>query len=261
MIDIVIPFIEKGQQWHELRYTLRSIAMYCEDWVNDVWLIGDKPAWANVNHIPMKRRKNIKYNCWHDTRDKTIAVIEDERISEDYILWYDDIVCLEDISLDDIATHKAVCDLGKVDIDKRFGDTGGRYRQLLKNTVKRLQAESLPTWNYETHLPRLFHKGRMAEVLDYFNLRSEIAELPYMLPTCYYNYYFPEAQPESIAGFDTKWKMIARPAEQYESICKRAGTAKWLNYNNSSLSKCLKQYIPERFCEACEYEKGNDLWV
>lgn len=258
MIDIVIPFSEKSQTWDELRYTLRSIEAYCKDWVNEIWLIGDKPDWAkNVKHIPMSQRKNIKYNCWHDTRDKTIAVIESEEVSDDYVLWYDDIVCLREISIEDIATHKAVCDLSKVDIDKRFGDAGGRYRRILKNTVERLQEENLPAWNYETHLPRLFHKGKMADVLDFFSLRSETVEKPLMLPTLYYNYHFPQAVPESVAGFDTKWKMIARPREQYKTIAKRAEQAKWLNYNNSSLSSGLKKYISERFSEACNYETGG----
>lgn len=253
--DIVIPFIEKGQNWEELRYTLRSIATYCGDWLNSIWLIGDKPEWANVKHVPTSRRADIKYNCWHDTRDKTIAVLEHSDISSDYVLWYDDIVCLNNIELEDIEIQKAVCDLSKVDIHNRFGDAGRRYRNILSFTRERLQADGLPTWNYETHLPRLFNKSGMKHTLIHFDLTDEIIEQPCMLPTCYYNVEYPGAQPEDISGFDSRWKMIARPREDYKTIAKRAKTAKWLNYNNTSLSKGLKKYISERFSQPCIFEK------
>ena len=90
MIDIVIPYVQGPDKGFELRYALRSIAMYF-NFPYRIWLIGDKPDWCiRVQHLSVVKPLQKPYRSFSDTTNKLKTALEQSEIHNDFIYMYDD---------------------------------------------------------------------------------------------------------------------------------------------------------------------------
>lgn len=157
-MDVVIPYKNEGSDL-ELRYTLRGIAKYLPH--RNVFILGDLPDWVtNVYHIP---RKEIATSSFDDVNKMVMQACQDERISDDFTFFNDDIFCLEPI--------KSIPDyyLGTLDEDhKRRRKKHGPANRWSMGTLRTMQfiqqlgiKEPL---SYEVHMPMIMNKQKRLEV-------------------------------------------------------------------------------------------------
>ena len=96
MIDVYYPFFEREANWHELRYSLRSIEKHFK-FDFRVVITGDLPSWINpdsVLHIPHQRIEGIVQNTLYDAITKQLLFCQHPLTSSYFIRMYDDIYLL-----------------------------------------------------------------------------------------------------------------------------------------------------------------------
>ncbi len=156
--DIVIPYREEKSS-EELRYTLRGIAQNLPH--RNVVICGDLPDWCqNVIHIPSKSKGVSRF---HDVDLKVMDACLDDRISEDFIFFNDDIFVLEPIqSLPDYFKASMA-----EDISERFKRhrSANIYVKGLRTTDQLLDKLGYKNnLSFEVHLPMLMNKAKRLEV-------------------------------------------------------------------------------------------------
>lgn len=254
MIDIIYQYIA-ATAWQELRYSLRSIKQHFKGEYR-VWIIGDLPGWVkNVNHIPHVRNNKIRLTNCYDACSKMELVINHPDITEDFIYMYDDIYLLRDITRNEIR-HPLYA---RVDIDNilKHEYQVSKHRRMLWNTYEVLKSQGLTGWDCETHLPRLFNKSMMREILKMYDpLGNRL-----LFATLYFNTFFG-GLPHYIrksdnvkAGFygtnDDYSYHIPGKAKIKELLSKKT----FLNHDDRGLNTALKNVIEETFPHKCKFEK------
>ena len=159
VIDLVYPLKRGASQWadNEIRYSLRSVAENLRLPVRDVYLVGDKPGFLDVAHIPME-----------DHFEKSIALMqkyraacESDEVSDPFLLLDDDHIFLRETSEIPLMAGGM---LGKL-MQRQWFQQRKRYGAYLYNCLVLLRRHKLPERNYQIHYPMLIHKEPMREVL------------------------------------------------------------------------------------------------
>lgn len=201
--DIVFVWVHSGDRAVEdLRYALRSLE---DNWGTRqgqtfrVFIVGDRPpGWGDFMHVPhhheSSREKGLVCPKAVDAVRKMNAIINCSTIGERFIYTYDDVCFLKPIDAEYFDRPMA---------NNEMLDTsnfpGSRWGKQVKDTYKALKAYGLRrVWNYETHLPRLFEKKKMREVIE----RFKPEENRLLLPTLYFNYHHAEVEPRILNKFD-----------------------------------------------------------
>jgi hypothetical protein len=92
MIDLVY-IVGNGSTWknNELRYSIRSAIKHLKG-IGNVWVVGVKPAWLDVKHIPANDSGRTATESVYLKLKKAIAHPE---ISEDFLFFNDDYYLLK----------------------------------------------------------------------------------------------------------------------------------------------------------------------
>ena len=250
--DIVIPYIADKAAWHELKFTLRSISENFDGQVR-IWLIGDKPVWANnlVEHIPLDLIKGIDFCHALDVNNKLKFISELPDIGEHFIYTYDDTLFLNPTSYDKIKKLKSEPHIPDQQYIWRKSSGSHKWTRLLANAFNTLKGNGLPTYNYETHLPRVFSKSKLQKLFKMYPVDS-----PFLVSTLYYNT-FHKARPIILERDDPYRLMINRELD-LNDLNKAIDGQMFLNYNNLGLTRDLRSFISIRFCEASPFERVNN---
>ncbi len=121
-----------------------------------------------------------------DVLHKLTTVIKDDRITDGFILIYDDIFLLEPMTKKDFKNYAVaeITDLSKYYI-KRGGS--GMYLNMWKSTYDYIYTDRFmagkKTYDWETHLPRLMSKKKLSRIIEKYGLRY----VP-MLMTSFYSH-------------------------------------------------------------------------
>lgn len=243
-VSVVYPYVEKYAQWEELRHSLRSLAENFKE-PFQVFIVGDRPKWLSDEavHIPAPV---MSKNPPLDIVNKLKLVIADERVSDDFIWMNDDIYFLNPVVLEDIKILKCAGTLQ----DARTSGTlhqnnKGRTFSLLKKLGK-------STWDYSTHLPFLYNKKLMTELIAKFNL----AKQPYLITTLYHNYYFADRIPLTLSlQFDNLKLGVYRRNPNEKLFDQLAARKKFLNHSQSGFVPKVQKYLEKRFNKKTLFEK------
>lgn len=256
MLTIVYPYIERLQLWNELRYSLRSLEWLRVDASSrefQVMIIGNKPEWVkNVIHVPHTRVDSVEYTNCYDAVRKLTAALQHPGCTEDVMLMYDDIYILQSVNPDFFANPIAMQEM-------RYYPADTTHHRLMNRTFDELQTRGLPYYNYETHLPRIYKREKMLEVIEKFNPQDNRL----LTNTLYYNYWFKDQRPQLIeynhkikSGFyDEDYVPYSYPCETREQVLQAMSGRLVLNHNDEGLSPVLKEVIEQLFSEKCEFEK------
>ncbi|NCB43568.1 MAG: hypothetical protein EOM59_13260 [Clostridia bacterium] len=246
-LAFVIPFVDSTVKWEELRYALRSIEKYGipED---KVFLLASKlPDWVSdeVTLVKCEQIQGKRFAKSFDAVAKLKAAIAHPDIPEQFIYTYDDTVFLSriDFAIPTIAVSKI--NLLKI---SNF-DGSATWIEVLSNSIERLRANGLPTYNYETHLPRTLEKSKLAELFAKFGFQKR----PYLVSTLYYNYFCSEPEYELFDG--QLIKADIRTDLSPEQIAEIVKYKACLNYNDAGLNIHLKNYLSEKFDQKSRFEK------
>lgn len=148
---------------NELRHSLRSVAANAPV-IDDVWLLGDPPAWAGgcrTLRVPPQVEK------FANMRAQLEAFVNHPEAPAEFYLFNDDHWVIEPV-----AGHLPVCHLGPTSryLDLLLGPgvrrTGNTATKALRDTAAWLEAQGHgDVLAYYAHTPLRFHTARFAELL------------------------------------------------------------------------------------------------
>lgn len=140
---------------------------------HEMFICGDKPAYIDINHIPSPAQGGkIK-----DSLVKLQNIIDDPRVTNDFLWMYDDTFIVQPTSIQEIAQPK-------------FGPSPSRkgaWAEVYSRTMYLLKEGKYPTRNFSTHYPVVYNKQLLQEVLDNY-------EPPYLVESLYLNKYASNPQ-------------------------------------------------------------------
>lgn len=141
----------------ELRYSIRSVEKYLPN--HDIWVVGGKPNWYIGNYIEVEDTGNKFQNinkCYK-------AIIDDERISNDFIVMNDDFFILSPKNnfnyysgylKDKIINHVQINGISP-------------YSRALRTAIEALKKRGIKEpLNYDIHTPMTLNKAKLAQVID-----------------------------------------------------------------------------------------------
>lgn len=236
-MDLVYVYKKVFGSNYELRFSLRSAEKNLK--FDNVFIVGSKPSITNENitHIPIADNERDRHK---NVGKKIKAIIEDDRISENFILMNDDFFIL-----------------------KEFDEIPYYYNRHLKQWVKKERAggkfnsfkcrrwyyfinqvyERFPEGKFfELHFPIVYNKEKLKAVIDKYNL-----ELTAMLRSHYCNEYEKELNiKESIDYKIYSVKMIKEMKDNTKFISTK---------NDMAQTTAFKSFISKRFPQKSSYEK------
>lgn len=150
-------YICRSGQNEELRYSIRSVVKYFKS--SEIWVVGGKPDWYSGNYIFVEDIGNKFYNINNCYKN----IINDNRISNDFIIMNDDFFLLSNNNnyryYDGIMKDKIISHI------ELHGNSS--YARALKGCVTALKERGIEEpLNYDVHTPMALNKANLAEVLD-----------------------------------------------------------------------------------------------
>lgn len=267
MITFVYPWINPGGYAEkELRMSLRSL----EDNVLGkyrVFVIGDCPATlGDIVYVKHERTLAADNAKCVDAVRKLEAAIATPQIHEHFVYMADDIALNQPFHPSDLATPVALYEVknGQVLLNK-INDA------LVQRTVNALRERGHQRiWYYETHMPRLFEKRKLQEV---FNIYKP-AENGLMVPTLYFNHFWPEQEPiilhkadnilarctgrESETTFGPRPGNAAAVKAHYLNIFKGK---RYINWNDDALSQGFVDALLSLWPKKASHETSRTAYV
>lgn len=156
----VLYLVKPSEENDELKYSLRSLKNLNH---GRVFLAGYKPSWvgAKYEHIPVEQ-SGKKYQ---NTRNNLITALQDDRLSDDFILMNDDFFIMKPTDrvppLRRLRPIEHYIELfQKLDPDSYYVQTMRQTRDLLREWGMQ-EIDS-----YELHVPVIFNKQKLAKVLE-----------------------------------------------------------------------------------------------
>jgi hypothetical protein len=251
MTSIVIPYKLGPHNGAELRYALRS---FCNlTFPHNVMIVGDKPCWLqNVYHMQSPTQNSRDFMVFLDTHRKMFIAANSEQVSESFIVSYDDIYFLRPTSIKDIAHPRAMIDIAKNPHWQEGAASRGASRKwisLVDKVIAIMKSKNRPTFNWETHLPRLVEKKLVKELIEEHNMLNE----PYNFFSLYMNSFIDD-KPQLIhpdgGGFKMGVYSPTSKAKLYEMMEKNHV----LNHAADCFTESMMQFLSEIFPNKSKYE-------
>lgn len=162
--DMDIVYVVKDAAFNEeLRYSLRSVEKNFP--CNKVFFYGGKPMYFKPDElILIRQRSGTK---WDKVRSMLKLIAEDDRISDDFVLFNDDFFVMKPVENLPAYRYGTLEQLRKR-IERNNGGRPTGYTRNIEHTIKALEEKDLPTWNFELHVPMVFNKYKLREIIEMF---------------------------------------------------------------------------------------------
>lgn len=218
----------------ELRYSLRSINDNYP--VDDVWVVGGRPAWYSGNYVRMPTGSSKYQNA----RMNLKAIIHYKDIPDNFVLMNDDFYVLEKV--------EAPQQYYGGPLERRVEEytkahPNSQYTRMLVNTLTgiRRRYDIKDPLDYELHVPMEMHKEGLKEAMEHNLLWRSV----------YGNVF-------KVGGTKTKDVKIYRTSEmpkgqrEYENY-----TIPYLSTSDKSFPAIHKELLAKKFKNPSPYEKDN----
>ena len=160
-----LSFYAKSGMWNEIEWSIKSVRQNYPG--ANCWVVGDDPGFG-VKHIPCE--PILKHPSGPaptvDAIKKFRAIIQSE-VGEEFVLMYDDVYLMQPIK-----DFNTTYGYSKVDNYKTYLRKWSRsYRNIWRNTYEKIEVvlDGRQMWDWETHLPRLFNKFQLEDVLNAYS--------------------------------------------------------------------------------------------
>ena len=251
---IVIPYVHKKAASDELKITLRSIETNFKGPLN-IFIVGDLPDWASyklaASHIETKLIEGLHYAHCFDVNNKMRTFLSHFPVPDEFIYTYDDVVFLNPVKKSDITRLKADSWMESEAFILKNSTGSRKWNNLLITTLKYLQSNGLPTFNYETHLPRLFKSADLQTVFDIPDFSID----PFLFSTVYFNM-FSKGKPVILGTEKCDIKATIYSDQltrgQIAALCEHK---LFLNFNSTGYSRTMQRFLHERFPGKSTFEK------
>lgn len=252
-INVVYQWVAHPARWHELLYSVRSVAQNLQADFR-LWVVGDSVPWlTNYEWIPHAFIKDQKRNLSLNAATQMEKALRHPEMGERIIYMYDDIVLLQPVTADDIAKPYAIADYSRMP-----RNTDGNWRKSVWATMDALKAEGKTLMNGETHLPRFFSKTTMLEILE----RYKVGENRLAAFTLYLNnmglskrdFVMLNKFDTVKAGFYGLEDALGYKCDSAALIRRVCEKKLFLNYNDSGLNPAMKEFLTQKFANKCRFE-------
>lgn len=196
-LELVYVWVDADEMaLEDLRFSLRSVERHCLPNYR-ITIVGDKPTgMGGVLHAPMERKVNVDHPKAYDAVWKMEKICGIRELQERFCLMYDDVHFIADFDELFLSVRRAVKEIPK---DFELHATSRKHTHAKRETVKALREAGFNRiWDYETHLPRMFEKRKMLEVIHTY----KALERRLLLPTLYFNHHYKHQEPELLSKFD-----------------------------------------------------------
>lgn len=215
-MDIVYIYKRTTDHGQELKHSMRSIKNVT-NWSGEVFVCGETEKWfSDKVHIIRADKSNTK---WIDQEYKLRAICNDTRVSDDFIYFNDDFYIMEPTKITPL-----------YDGELELYDRPSNWLKAKTDTRKLLEEMGKPYLNYDIHVPIVFNKAKLLDILDRLEERRET-----------------RLQPRSLYG-----NIYEIGGQQYKD--RKARTSRLLDGHLLS----TKRYTPElewTFTDKSEFEK------
>ncbi len=161
-LDIV--YVVKDAVFNEeLRYSLRSVEQNFPH--NRVFFYGGKPMYFHPDRLVLVRQQGK--TKWDKVRAMLKSIAEDDRISENFVLFNDDFFVtkpVENLLAYRYGTLEQLCK----HIERNNGNRPTGYTRNIERTINALKEKGFSTWNFELHVPMIFNRGDLRELISLF---------------------------------------------------------------------------------------------
>lgn len=242
-VCVVIPYVHDKANGDELRYALRAWEKHlpgCR-----IVLIGDKPDFISdlVHHI---EGLALGANPQIDVAKKLMQAIASEEVPSSFIFTNDDIYPVAPVDLEDLKVLRCNGILGQ----KKNATPG--YLEKTNATIAALSAENSPLFDYGTHLPVVYEKYNLAQILSHFKAE----ERGLLISSLYFNSVFYDQEPEIVKGNadGTHVAYIYRANPNKELLEKVFETRNFINHNSEGYAPTLP-LLQKHFPGTSKFEK------
>jgi len=160
-LDIVYCLKEKVTH-EEFRYSLRSLKNIEH---NRVWVFGGCPDWLDLDKVEYVKTLQNKGNKWLNVASMLLEIAENDNVTEDFIWFNDDFFVLQKTDelnyYYDRTLSARISDFYKLHLYLM----NNNYTRRLANANRALKWKKQTTLNYELHLPIIFNRKKLAEVI------------------------------------------------------------------------------------------------
>lgn len=239
---VVYPYLHQLSQGNELRHSIRSLCKHLY-FDFDIVIVGDKPDWYNGKHIQTTPIRNINFCRAFDIARKLQTIVESDLISDDFVYCYDDIYALSRVGWGYFG--KVVALEPKPTKPIRTGSN--KWNKMLDSTFAALG--SIGTYNYETHLPRMFNKAKLTQLMNDYDLHRN----PLLFSTLYFNEYCEN--PDIVLTEQNNIKAgLYGSGYSFDQIVNACHGKLWLNHSENAWGAPMDRFLKNNFPEKCKYE-------
>ena len=232
----VLYIVKPSERNEELKYSLRSLKNLNH---GKVFMAGYKPAWVDkrVIHIPAES-KGEKYE---NIRASWLAALQDDRLSEQFILMNDDFFVMQ--PTDRVPVLRRLKSIEHyISLFEKL-DAGSYYVATMKDARELLGSFGITDIDsYELHTPMVFEKTKMIELLDKLPDDYPMAHIR----TIYGNYY-------KIGGEKIKDVKVLHDDQGISHHQLFLSTI-----DDSFKDSAVKDYIAKRFAKVLLFSHAND---
>jgi hypothetical protein len=168
-------------------------------------------------------------------------------VDDELLFMYDDTVILNPVTKADISKVVA---LGKIPADPNHKWTASEpWINVMRNTMAALKRNNMSMYNFETHLPRLFNKNKLAVLFAKFGFQKRA----YCFPTLYYNEYH-KVGVRCLDKNPQNTKIGLYFAGDFEARKEDFETHLFLNWSENQWTPELREHLLSLFPEKSQYE-------
>lgn len=227
----VVYIVKNGEsKSSELIYSLRSVDKNFPRRL--LWIFGGKPSRIEPDRfVPIEQTGDTKWNKVTNTLREVCLTPE---VSNNFWLFNDDFFVMEPVTKpENYHAHTLEWRINDIET-KSHGRT--LYTVQLRNIVEILKLSGLKTLNFDVHVPILFNKAKLLEVIDNYPTAS-------MMRSIYGNYWEIDS-----AQMDADVKIIGRTQTNFEGpYCSTLDAS----FNNGRIGVLIRN----KFSEKSKWEK------
>lgn len=159
----VVYFVKESTTNEELIYSIRSVVANFPH--RKIWIYGGKPSnLSDKNFIKIKQSGDTK---WDRVRGMFTDVCLNKEITDDFYLFNDDFFVINPV-VEMPVYHRSSLAEHIITIEQKYKDVPTAYTKQLRNCYRRLTGLGYPTLSYELHVPFLFNKGKLLQIMGAF---------------------------------------------------------------------------------------------
>ena len=236
----VYVYVQSPARWNELAISVQSIRKHFQGKAK-FFCVGAPPMIKDVTHIaiPQVKGRGCKPK---DALEKLKAIANCPLINEDFIYCYDDVILLRPITA--AWFNKTIAVEHVPDFMAHWNKAKGvipdvGWRALFTRTFTVLTKKKLPTWNWETHLPRKMSKVKITQTIERF---GEVVCGEALFSSLYFNQHYEK--PDILLKENTRIKAgLHRAYDNPVKIISEIKGRVWLNFSDPFLNELAKKTI------------------